>query len=93
MDTIRWGNPPTGLFNFPVEYWASTGRFADFDLELHTSTHLTGQEYGAQIRAGTYDMGQIGTPVFLPAALGSQEYAVVSIGLTPADFRGKSNAC
>lgn len=81
MERIRWGNPPVGLFNFPVEQWAATGRFGDYGVELTTHTHLTGQEYGAQIRAGAYDMGQIGTPVFLPAALGSDEYAVISIGL------------
>lgn len=81
MDKVNWGNPPMGLFNFPMEAWTQARRFADYDLQVATQTHLTGEEYGAQIRAGAYDMGQIGTPVFLPAAAGSREYAVISIGL------------
>ena len=80
MDTIHWGTPPVGLFNFPIELWQTTGRFAQRGLDLKLSSHLTGEEYGARIRAGAYDMGQIGTPVFLPAAVGSREYAVVSVG-------------
>ena len=80
MDSINWGTPPVGLFNFPIEAWQRGGRFAERGLDLTLSSHLTGEEYGARIRAGAYDMGQIGTPVFLPAAVGSREYAVVSIG-------------
>ena len=80
MDTVNWGTPPVGLFNFPIELWQKTGRFAELGLDLKLSSHLTGEEYGARIRAGAYDMGQIGTPVFLPAAVGSREYAVVSVG-------------
>lgn len=80
MDSINWGTPPVGLFNFPIETWQRGGRFAERELDLTLSSHLTGEEYGARIRAGAYDMGQIGTPVFLPAAVGSREYAVVSIG-------------
>ena len=80
MDTVNWGTPPVGLFNFPIEAWQRSGRFAERGLDVTLSSHLTGEEYGARIRAGTYDMGQIGTPVFLPAAVGSREYAVVSIG-------------
>ncbi|MGK2943086.1 MAG: ABC transporter substrate-binding protein [Immundisolibacter sp.] len=80
MDAVNWGTPPVGLFNFPIELWQKTGRFAERGLELSLSSHLTGEEYGARIRAGVYDMGQIGTPVFLPAAVGSREYAVVSVG-------------
>jgi ABC-type nitrate/sulfonate/bicarbonate transport system substrate-binding protein len=80
MDTVNWGTPPVGLFNFPIELWQATGRFAQRGLDLKLSSHLTGEEYAARIRAGAYDMGQIGTPVFLPAAVGSREYAVVSVG-------------
>lgn len=80
MDTVNWGTPPVGLFNFPVERWQRDGRFAERGLNLTLSSHLTGEEYGARIREGAYDMGQIGTPVFLPAAVGSREYAVVSVG-------------
>ncbi|MFZ5491761.1 MAG: ABC transporter substrate-binding protein [Pseudomonadota bacterium] len=80
MDTISWGTPPVGLFNFPIELWQRNGRFAERGLDLTLSSHLTGEEYGARIREGAYDMGQIGTPVFLPAAVGSREYAVVSVG-------------
>jgi len=80
MDTVSWGTPPVGLFNFPIELWQTTGRFAERGLDLKLSSHLTGEEYAARIRAGAYDMGQIGTPVFLPAAVGSREYAVVSVG-------------
>jgi len=36
-------------------------------------------------------MGQIGTPVFLPAAVGSREYAVVSVGF--CDFRAVLSGC
>ena len=81
MHTVKWGNPPVGLFNFPLDLWAATGRFADFGLRLEPHTHLTGEEYAAQIRAGAYDFGHIGTPVFLPAAVGSREYAVISAGV------------
>ncbi len=80
MDKVNWGTPPVGLFNFPIELWHKTGRFAERGLDLTLSSHLTGEEYGARIRSGAYDMGQIGTPVFLPAAVGSREYAVVSVG-------------
>ncbi|MBC7160635.1 ABC transporter substrate-binding protein [Immundisolibacter sp.] len=80
MDTVNWGTPPVGLFNFPIELWQTSGRFAPLGLDLKLSSHLTGEEYAARIRAGAYDMGQIGTPVFLPAAVGSREYAVVSVG-------------
>ena len=72
MDSINWGTPPVGLFNFPIEAWQRGGRFAERGLDLTLSSHLTGEEYGARIRAGAYDMGQIGTPVFLPAAVGSR---------------------
>jgi len=81
METINWGSPPVGLFNFPLDLWIEQGRFADIGLQLQPHTHLTGQEYGKNIQAGRYDMGHIGTPVFLPAAEGSDEYAVVSMGL------------
>ena len=81
METINWGSPPVGLFNFPLDLWAEQGKFADRGLQLNTHTHLTGQEYGKNIQKGVYDMGHIGTPVFLPAAVGSDEYAVISIGV------------
>jgi ABC-type nitrate/sulfonate/bicarbonate transport system substrate-binding protein len=81
METVRWGSPPVGLFNFPLDLWREQGGFARAGIRLEPRSHLTGEEYGAQIRAGTYDMGHIGTPVFLPAALGSREYAVVSVGI------------
>ncbi|MBL4622220.1 MAG: ABC transporter substrate-binding protein [Immundisolibacteraceae bacterium] len=81
MDSINWGSPPVGLFNFPLDLWTEQGQFADRGIDLNTHTHLTGQEYGNNIRQGVYDMGHIGTPVFLPAAVGSDEYAVISIGV------------
>lgn len=80
MHNVNWGAPPVGLFNFPIEAWQRSGRFAERELDLVLSSHLTGEEYGARIRAGAYDMGQVGTPVFLPAVVGSAEYAVVSVG-------------
>lgn len=81
MEKINWGNPPVGLFNFPITLWHSGGEFARRGLDLHMTTHLTGQEYAKQIRSAAYDMGHIGTPVFLPAAAGSDEYAVISTGV------------
>lgn len=82
MDLINWGSPPVGLFNFPLDLWAEQGKFAQRGIDLHPNTHLTGQEYGRNIQRGIYDMGHIGTPVFLPAAVGSSEYAVISIGVS-----------
>lgn len=81
METIRWGSPPVGLFNFPLDLWRDEGRFARAGIELDATSHLTGEEYGARIRAGAYDMGHIGTPVFLPAVQGAREYAVISVGI------------
>lgn len=81
MATINWGSPPVGLFNFPLDLWAEQGKFAERGIQLNGNTHLTGQEYGKNIQRGIYDMGHIGTPVFLPAAVGSEEYAVISIGV------------
>lgn len=81
METVRWGQPPVGLFNFPLELWQDQGGFAHAGIRLDARSHLTGEEYGAQIRAGAYDMGHIGTPVFLPAALHTREYALVSAGI------------
>lgn len=81
METIHWGSPPVGLFNFPLDLWRDEGRFAVAGIEINATSHLTGEEYGAKIRAGAYDMGHIGTPVFLPAAQGSREYAVISVGI------------
>ena len=81
MDKIIWGNPPVGLFNFPIDLWRHGGAFRERGLDLEITTHLTGREYGENIRSAVFDMGHVGTPVFLPAAAGSREYAVVSVGV------------
>ncbi len=81
MEIINWGSPPVGLFNFPLDLWTEQGKFAERGIDLRPTSHLTGQEYGKNIQQAVYDMGHIGTPVFLPAAVGSAEYAVISVGV------------
>ena len=77
---IDWGINPRGIFNLPLEYAIARGVFGR-DLEIVVHDHPTGADYGARLEAGAYDMGQVGTPVYLPAAAAGENYEIVSVGV------------
>ena len=77
---IDWGLNPRGIFNLPLEYAAARGAFGE-GLKLEFHNHVTGAHYGARLKGGTFDIGQIGTPVYFPAVAAGDDYEIVTVGV------------
>lgn len=77
---INWGLNPRSIFNLPLEYAAARGVFGK-GLALEFHNHLTGAHYGARLKAGAFDIGQIGTPVYFPAVAAGDDYEIVTVGI------------
>lgn len=77
---IHWGLNPRGIFNLPLEYAVSRGVFGKGQ-DVSLRDHLTGAHYGSALKAGAFDIGQIGTPVYFPAVANSDVYEIVSVGI------------
>lgn len=77
---IDWGLNPRGIFNLPLEYAVSRGVFGK-GVELKLHGHITGAHYGASLKARAYDIGQVGTPVYFPAAAAGDEYEIATVGI------------
>lgn len=80
-DVLRWGNPPTGIYNTPVYLGLKRGTFGTWGGRVEARDNRTGADYTEALVAGEFDMGHMGTPPLFAALLRTEEYAIVGQGV------------
>ena len=80
-ETLRWGNPPTGIFNAPVYLGLARGTLGTWGGRVEARDNRTGADYTDALVAGEFDMGHMGTPPLFAALLRTDEYAIVGQGV------------
>ncbi|MDP3766996.1 MAG: hypothetical protein Q8S13_03195 [Dehalococcoidia bacterium] len=90
--SVRWGNPPTGVYNTPIYLGRERGRFGA-RVAVDVRDNRTGADYTEALVAGEFDMGHMGTPPLFAALARTDAYVVVGQGLSgsrPSSTAGRS---
>lgn len=80
-DVIRWGNPPSGVYNTPVYLALQRGAFGTPAMRVEARDNVTGADYTEELVAGRFDMGHMGTPPLFAALTRTRAYTIVGQGI------------